>query len=155
VEQVATTTAAARNLEQQLGTVSEAMTSKVVLLLADMRADVALRRLEHTSVSGAPVVDHGRVVGVITQRDLLVPTLIPAAVEAVPGQPPRHRVRDLMSDDPITGQADWSLARASRTLVDNGVNRLPIVDGQGRPIGILTRDDVLRALARRVPAAQL
>ena len=63
-------------LERLLGTVGEAMTRDVVLLAADMSAEMALRRLDHKAVSGAPVVDRGRVVGVITQRDLLVPTLL-------------------------------------------------------------------------------
>jgi CBS domain-containing protein len=38
-------------------------------------------------------------------------------------------------------------------MEDAGVNRIPVVDGDGRPVGILTRDDVLRALARRVRQA--
>ena len=63
-------------LERLLGTVGEAMTRDVVLLAADMSAEMALRRLDHKAVSGAPVVDRGRVVGVIAQRDLLVPTLL-------------------------------------------------------------------------------
>jgi CBS-domain-containing membrane protein len=56
-----------------LGPVGEAMTGEVLVLHADTPADVAMRRLEHSRVSGAPVVDHGRVVGVVTLRDLLVP----------------------------------------------------------------------------------
>jgi CBS domain-containing protein len=51
------------------------MTGEVVVLEADTPVDVAVRRLEHTQVSGAPVVDHRRVVGVVTLRDLLVPVL--------------------------------------------------------------------------------
>jgi len=42
-------------------------------------------------------------------------------------------------------------------MVDRGVNRLPVVDGQGRPLGLLTRDDVLRTLVERAqprPAPQ-
>ena len=58
-------------LEALLGTVGEAMTGQVVLLDADMAADVAARRLERTGVSGAPVVRRGRLVGVVTLRDLL------------------------------------------------------------------------------------
>jgi CBS domain-containing protein len=63
------------SLEGLLGTVGEAMTAEVVVLEADSPVDVAVRRLEHTQVSGAPVVDDGRVVGVVTLRDLLVPAL--------------------------------------------------------------------------------
>ena len=60
-------------LERLLGTVGEAMTRAVVALAADMPAEWALRHLDRQAVSGAPVLDHGLVVGVITRRDLLVP----------------------------------------------------------------------------------
>ena len=63
-------------VEELLGSVGETMTGEVVLLAADAPAEAALRRLVHRAISGAPVVDHGRVVGVVTQRDLLVPTLL-------------------------------------------------------------------------------
>ena len=54
-----TTLLSGTSLERLLGTVGEVMTGKVVALQADTPADVALRRLEHTQVSGAPVVDWG------------------------------------------------------------------------------------------------
>jgi CBS-domain-containing membrane protein len=69
------TESTATSLEGLLGTVGEAMTGEVVVLEADTPVDVAVRRLEHTQVSGAPVLDRGRVVGVVTLRDLLVPVL--------------------------------------------------------------------------------
>jgi CBS domain-containing protein len=47
----------------------------------------------------------------------------------------------------VTAQPDWPLVRALRTMLVNGVNRLPVVDRAGRPLGVLTRDDVLRAVA--------
>jgi CBS domain-containing protein len=141
-------------LERLLGTVGQAMTGDVVLLAADMTAAMALRRLEAKAVSGAPVVEHGRVVGVITQRDLLVPTLLDDADGfPAPGGARRHnrldglRVSDLMTGEPVTAQPDWPLMRALRTMLVNGVNRLPVVDRAGRPLGVLTRDDVLRAVA--------
>jgi CBS-domain-containing membrane protein len=87
-------------LVRQLGTVGEAMTRDVVLLEADMTAEMALRRLDQKAVSGAPVVDHGRVVGVVTRRDLLVPTLLDEPFDAqAPGRSTRLtglRVSDLM-----------------------------------------------------------
>jgi CBS domain-containing protein len=59
-----------RTLEQLLGTVAEAMEADVLVLDIDTPADIAARRLERAGVSGAPVVRHGRVVGVVTLRDL-------------------------------------------------------------------------------------
>jgi predicted transcriptional regulator len=141
-------------LERLLGAVGPAMTRDVVLLAADTTAVMALRRLEEKAVSGAPVVERGRVVGVITQRDLLVPTLLddPRGSQALGVAWRRNRldglrVSDLMSDEPVTAQPDWPLVRAVRTMLVNGVNRLPVVDRVGRSLGVLTRDDVLRAVA--------
>jgi len=142
-------------LERLLGTVGEAMTRDVVLLAADMSAEMALRRLDHKTVSGAPVVDRGRVVGVITQRDLLVPTLLddPTGSPALVLAGPRSRrliglrVSDLMSEEPVTAEVHWPVVRAVRSMIDHGVNRLPVVDQASRPLGVLTRDDVLRAVA--------
>jgi CBS domain-containing protein len=139
-----------------LGTVGEAMTGEVVVLEADTPVDVAVRRLEHTQVSGAPVVDHGRVVGVVTLRDLLVPVLADGPVMTT-GPFHRHehqltayRVRELMTAEPVTARPDWLLARAVVAMEQAGINRLPVVDSAGRPAGILTRDDVLRVLAWRI-----
>ncbi|HEY7606727.1 MAG TPA: CBS domain-containing protein, partial [Actinomycetes bacterium] len=130
--------------------VDDAMTRDVVLLAADMTAEMALRRLDQKGVSGAPVVNHGRVVGVVTRRDLLVPTLLDNPADGQrPG--PRNRltglrVQDLMSGEPVTVELDCSLMHAVRRMIRHGVNRLPVVDQAGRPIGVLTRDDVLSAL---------
>jgi CBS domain-containing protein len=152
----AETSLAETSLEQLLGTVGEAMMTDVVLLAADMPAERAVRRLEHKAVSGAPVVDRGRVVGVVTRRDLLVPTLLddPAGHPDGPFPAQRDRlaglrVSDLMSDEPVTARPDWPLLQAVRAMIDHGVNRLPVVDQTGRPLGILTRDNVLRTLVRR------
>jgi CBS domain-containing protein len=141
-------------LDRQLGTVDDAMTRDVVLLAADMTAGMALRRLDRKAVSGAPVVDHGRVVGVVTRRDLLVPTLLDNPPDDQgPGPSNRLtglRVQDLMSGEPVTVEPDCPLMQAVRRMLGHGVNRLPVVDHAGRPIGVLTRDDVLGALARGV-----
>ena len=150
------TESTATSLESLLGTVGEAMTGEVVVLHADTPVDVALRRLEHTQVSGAPVVDHGRVVGVVTLRDLLVPVLADGPVLTT-GPFHRHehqltgyRVRELMTAEPVCARADAPLAAAVLSMDQAGVNRVPVVDAGGRPVGILTRDDVLRVLARSI-----
>jgi CBS domain-containing protein len=150
------TESTATSLEDLLGTVGEAMTGQVVVLEADTPVDVAIRRLEHTQVSGAPVIDHGRVVGVVTLRDLLVPVLAHGTVQTT-GPFHRHehhltayRVHELMTVEPVTARPDWPLAQAVLAMEQAGINRLPVVGSAGRPAGILTRDDVLRVLARRI-----
>jgi CBS domain-containing protein len=150
------TGSSATGLAGLLGTVAEAMTGDVVVLEADTPVDVAVQRLEHTEVSGAPVVDHGRVIGVVTLRDLLVPVLADGPVQTTgpfhryEHQLTSYRVHELMTAQPVTARPDWPLARAVLAMEQVGVNRLPVVDPAGRPAGILTRDDVLRVLARHI-----
>jgi CBS domain-containing protein len=132
------------------------MTAEVVALQADTPADVATRRLEHLQVSGAPVVDHGRVVGVVTLRDLLVPVLADGPVQTTgPFHRREHRltgylVHELMTAEPVVAGVDSPLAEAVLFMDQAGINRVPVVDAGGRPVGILTRDDVLHVLARRI-----
>jgi len=148
------------SLASLLGTVEEAMTGKVLALAADTPADVAARRLEQAQVSGAPVVDRGRVVGVVTLRDLIAPALAAGASAQTTGPFLRHehhlagyRVHELMTGEPLTARADRPLARVVLAMEEAGVNRVPVVDDHGRPVGILARDDVLGVLARRMRRA--
>jgi CBS domain-containing protein len=160
IEEARTMTATApgaTSLERLLGTVGEAMTNQVVALAAETPADVALRRLERARVSGAPVLDRDRVVGVVTVGDLLGPALTEDAGAQTTGPFHRHehhltrwRVGELMTAEPVTARADWPLAQAVEAMDRAGINRLPVIDPNGRPTGILTRDDVLHALARRI-----
>lgn len=53
-----------------------------------------------------------------------------------------HRVRDIMSSDPITVTADTTLDEALSLMVDNAVRRLPIVDGDGTLVGIVSDRDL-------------
>ena len=55
-----------------------------------------------------------------------------------------------MTAEPVTARPDWPLEQAVLAMERAEINRLPVVDAAGRPAGILTRDDVLRALARRL-----
>jgi CBS domain-containing protein len=146
-------------LEQQLGTVAQAMTTNVLVLDADTPASIAARRLERSGVSGAPVLDRGRVVGVITLRDLLARPLPGLPLTQITGPFLRHehllaslQVWQLMTVEPVVVAASRPLVEAALLMDQHQVNRLPVVDERGRPVGIIARDDIVRALARHARA---
>jgi CBS-domain-containing membrane protein len=91
-------------LDQLLGTVADAMQADVLVLDMDTPADVAAHRLERAGVSGAPVVRRGRVVGVVTLRDLFGAIAIDDQATRTTGPFLRHeRARQLpgwRADDP-------------------------------------------------------
>ncbi|MFF4737083.1 CBS domain-containing protein [Streptomyces sp. NPDC001262] len=119
--------------------------------------DVAGLLAEH-DISGLPVVDDdARVLGVISESDLM---LRQAALPAEPsparrrpwrrarGDPPASTAEGLMSRPAITVHADDTIARAARTMARHRIERLPVVDAEDRLAGIVTRRDLLRVFLR-------
>jgi CBS domain-containing protein len=114
-------------------------------------------------VGAVPVVDGDRrVVGIVSEADLL------HKVELT-GRPQRRVVegrrraaartkaaaviaRDLMTARPVTATATMSVVSAARAMDREGVKRLPVVDNNGRLVGIVTRSDLLK-VHRRTDAA--
>jgi len=141
-----------REVGRRFGSVGEAMTRRVLTFEPGMRASDAALRLAAEGIAGGPVVEGGRVVGVLTLRDLLEREGHVAAQTSGPflrGE--RHlaklTVRDVMTAEVVTVRAGDPLVRAIELMDRAGVNRLPVVDEQERPVGILARDDVLRRVA--------
>ena|SRR5688572_23352919 len=103
------------------------------------------------------VADAGRLVGVISDRDVIRlfgnnDSLEPAHLERV-------SVADLMSTDLVTISADATLADATTSIIEHGINCLPVVEN-GQAVGILTSTDLflsleqmLKAVARETAAA--
>jgi CBS-domain-containing membrane protein len=138
-------------LDESLGTVGESMTLAVVTLRPDMRTPDAVAMLRNHGVGGAPVVEADRLVGIVTVSDLLA--LAPRAHATGPflrplRNQPEWCVRDVMSKSVCVATAEEPLVEAVIEMDDRGVDRLPVVDADGRPVGILARDDVLRTVAR-------
>ena len=138
-------------LDELLGTVEDEMTSGIVTLEPDMRTSDAVAVLRRRGIGGAPVVEGRRVIGVATVSDLSA--LMPKAQSTGPFlRPQRGRpdwcVRDVMSETAVVAVPDEPLARAIVRMDDARVDRLPVVDASGRPVGIVSRDDVLRAVAK-------
>jgi CBS domain-containing protein len=145
-------------LERLLGTVGEAMTTPVLVLDADTPADVAARQLAQ-GVAGAAVLHRGRVVGVVRLEDVLARSLPGRPLSQLPGPFPRHqgllaslRVGQLMHAGPLVVAADQPLVEAARLMRERRVDLLAVVDGHGRPVGIIATGDLVSALARHARA---
>ncbi|WP_159881600.1 DRTGG domain-containing protein [Paenibacillus puerhi] len=99
------------------------------------------RMHEETGHSRFPVVDEwNRVIGMITPRDL---------IGATSGQ----TIDKLMTRNPVTALANTSVASAAHLMVWEGIELLPIVDAGRKIVGVISRQDVLKAMqhAQRQP----
>ena len=100
-----------------------------------------------SDVSGAPVLDqHGRLVGVLTERDLLK-VVLHAGYHGEPG----GLVRDYMAREPASVTPDDTILELAERFIKEGYRRYPVVDG-GRLVGVISRRDVMRAMGAHYPA---
>lgn len=115
------------------------MTTNYVDVPADAtigEAVEALRREAHdaeTSLDTLYVLDGERVAGFLTLRDLLL-------------SEPTERVRDVMSENVISVPPELDQEEVARTLAKYDLNTLPVLDSEGRILGVITSDDVLDVL---------
>jgi CBS domain-containing protein len=108
----------------------------------DTLGEVA-ERMTTQNVGAVIVKDHGRLIGILTERDML--RAMAARVHTSDA-----RVRQWMTADPITAPADMPLDEAAQVMLDNGFRHLPVMDGQA-VLGVVSLRRVLGG--RRQPAA--
>lgn len=103
---------------------------------------VALMRRER--VGCLLVTDGPRVVGIFTERDLMARVL-------AEGKPLDTPVRECMTADPVTVLPKDSVGVAVRRMEEGGYRHLPVLDEQGRPVGILSVKRIVHYLAEHFP----
>ncbi|GAB89162.1 CBS domain-containing protein [Gordonia rhizosphera] len=140
-------------------TVADVMTADVLCLSLGTSFRSVVEALAERGVSGAPVVDtDGRVVGVVSEADLITAQAqIPpdgwhrflARVGHSTQETPHGAELDTVMHSPaITIPPDATVREAATQLARHDIKRLPVVDDDGRPIGIVSRKDVLRVYLR-------
>ena len=103
----------------------------------------AAEKMAGRSVGAALVMDAGRLVGILTERDLLAAVAARVQTSAAP-------VREWMTEKPLTVPEAASIERAASIMVTRGFRHLPIVDGE-RTVGIVSLRDVVRSVVRVYP----
>jgi CBS domain-containing protein len=112
--------------------VRDVMVADVVTIDASATLLDAARQMRDANVGMLPVVTEGRLLGVITDRDLVVRAI---AEDVDPGSIP---VTQFLSDRPITARPEWSTEQAMSTMANARVGRLPVVDDGGGVVGVIT-----------------
>lgn len=130
--------------------VAEVMTGDLKSLRQDMSMADALELFRTARISGAPVVDEGKLVGVISLEDL-IRCLTTGSLDST--------VESYMSRNLVTVRSSDPVVEALQLFVNTRHGRLPVLDEEDHPIGILTKGDItmglLKALQRDYHAEEL
>jgi CBS domain-containing protein len=130
------------------------MTNPVVSVGPDAPVKEAARLLATHGFAALPIVDaDDRLLGVITEADLLRNRLLPDPRDLIHDRPPEPArtapptVAGVMTTEVVTAAPQTHAAEVGRLMVERHLRSLPVVDGD-RLVGIVSRVDVLRTIAR-------
>ncbi len=116
--------------------VGQIMTREVATITPDKQVGQALKLMQKLNIRHLPVVQHHRMVGWITSRDLRE-VLLASMLEKI-------TVGDIMVQAPITVTPDTSVEEAARLVVEHKIGGMPVVEGD-RLVGVITMLDLISA----------
>ena len=141
--------------------VSELMNPEVVTVGAETSLKQVAEVLTERRISGVPVVDSdGRLLGVVSEADIVLGEQGPLRARgrllgwivdgglADDDRLAAQSAGEAMTTPAVTITTGADVSFEARRMIDAGVKRLPVVDSDGRVVGIVTRSDLVRAFAR-------
>src|SRR5205823_1278625 len=126
----------AEALHGTVATARDVMVTSVISVSSQESVDEAARLLTFHDISGLPVCDGSRVVGVLSEADLIGKS--------------GSTVGEVMTAPAVTIAESTSLEHVAEQLTQQRIRRLPVVDAAGSLVGIVSRHDVLLWASRRV-----
>jgi CBS domain-containing protein len=117
-------------------TIGDFMSRDVLSAAPEDTIGEAAQLMADANVGSSVVLEHGRLIGILTERDLLR-----AMAQRV--HPSEARVREWMTAEPVAVSESTSADEAARLMVENGFRHLPVVDGE-RTLGVVSLRDVMR-----------
>ncbi len=127
-----------------MGTLVDVISPDFITVAPEDTLGEVAERMTGKNVGAVIVKDHGRMIGILTERDML--RAMAARVHTSDA-----RVRSFMTPDPITAAPDMDLDGAAQVMLDHGFRHLPVVDGSN-VVGIASLRRVLGG--RRQPAPE-
>lgn len=126
-------------------TLGELMSRDLVAVAPEDTLGEAAERMAASDVGSAVVLEHGRLIGILTERDLL---------KAVAGRVHSSdaRVREWMTAEPVTAREETTHEEALETMMEHGFRHLPVVEAE-RTLGVVSIRDVMRAGRQAAPGA--
>ena len=118
--------------------VRELMTKQPTTVQPDATLGEVATLMKQEDCGSIPVVEGGRLVGIVTDRDIVVRGIASGADAKT------QRVSKVMSSDPVTVSPDDEIADAEKKMAERQIRRLPVVE-DGRLVGIVVTAQIARA----------
>jgi CBS domain-containing protein len=119
--------------------VKELMTSNPCSIDSDKSVAYAAKMMRDEKVGLAPIVEGKRLVGTVTDRDIAI------RIVAEGKDPESTKVTEIASTDLVTVDPQQDLDEALRLMAKHQVRRLPVVEDDGRLVGVIAQADVARS----------
>jgi len=149
--------------------IREIMTKEVKSISPDATAQEVLDLLGKLEISGLPVIDDkNKLVGMFTEKNILS-HILPSYIEKVGrfvyeenpkttkkkfAQLSKIKVSQLIRREVITTSEDTTLCEVARLMLTQKARRIPVVDKNGRVVGIVARADILKAFAKEAASVR-
>jgi acetoin utilization protein AcuB len=125
------------------------MSKKVISIDADDSMEDAMGLLKEHGIRRLPVMKKGKLVGIVTDRDLKNASASDATtleIHELLYLLTKVKVKDIMTKDPITVPPDYTVEETAQVLLESKISGAPVVDENGEVVGIITQSDLFRVL---------
>lgn len=126
--------------------VGDLMRRKVATIEPDASLVVAAERMRRLDVGCLPIIEEGKLIGMITDRDIVLRSVAENHDAA------RTTVQQAMSGYPMFCHADEPVDQVKQRMIDHQVKRLPVVNRQDRLVGIISFGDITEHRPRCRPS---
>jgi CBS domain-containing protein len=129
--------------------VSDLMSKNPLTCSPDDEVDNVWRLMQNKSLAGLPMVAKNKLVGIVTQKDLLESGALMPTFESHKG---RHKastkISVVMKTNVIAVKPSVKAIRVAKVMVSKDIGRVPVVDEDGKLIGIVDREDIVRLIIK-------
>lgn len=143
------------------------MTKKIITINQDASIEELSGLLLDNNISGVPVVDNdGKMIGIATEGDIIVKDtdlhfpryfklldsiIYLESLTKFKNSLKKHlaiKVSEIMTSDVISCSPETPVDDIANTMVENKINRIPVLSADGKPAGIITRADIIKSMVR-------
>lgn len=125
------------------------MSKNVITVDADASMQIATMLMKKHHIRMLPVVEHGELVGIITDRDLKKASASDATsleIHELLFLLTKIKVKEIMTKAPITVTPDWTIEETAELMLKHKISGVPVTGGKKALAGVITQTDVFRVL---------